>query len=142
MHDEINVNGSTALFFFPIHFFFFPFFQIMPTLFSLAKVAVVASCVFGLSYAEPAMFQQQDAIVDFGEKAWNDVQHVIHNAADKVHSATDKFKEFLNNGADTFTTFTHPAFSEYALRYKRPTLCDPDVKQVKIKQRKIRGTDD
>lgn len=102
----------------------------MPTLVSLAKVAVVASCVFGLTYAEPAMFQQQDAIVDFGEKAWSDVQHVFQGAADKVHSATDKVKEILHNGADTFTTFTHPAFSEYALRYKRPTLCDPDVKQV------------
>ncbi|CAO0801662.1 unnamed protein product [Mucor circinelloides] len=102
----------------------------MPTLISLAKVAVVASCVFGLTYAEPAMFQQQDAIVDFGEKAWSDVQHVFQGAADKVHSATDKVKEILHNGADTFTTFTHPAFSEYALRYKRPTLCDPDVKQI------------
>jgi hypothetical protein len=102
----------------------------MPTLFSLAKVAVVASCVFGLGYAEPAMFQQQGAIADFGEKAWDNVQHVVHDAADKVHSATDKFKQILSHGADTLTTFTHPAFSQYALRYKRPTLCDPDVKQV------------
>lgn len=117
--------------FLSLYSFFLFFSSIMPTLISLAKVAVVASCVFGLTYAEPAMFQQQDAIVDFGEKAWSDVQHVFQGAADKVHSATDKVKEILHNGADTFTTFTHPAFSEYALRYKRPTLCDPDVKQVR-----------
>lgn len=102
----------------------------MPTLFSLAKVAVVASCVFSMTFAEPAMFKQQDAIVDFGREAWSDVQHVFQNSADKIHSATDKLKEVLHQGSDTFTTFTHPAFSEYALRYKKPTLCDPDVKQV------------
>ncbi|KAG2236692.1 Alpha/Beta hydrolase protein [Thamnidium elegans] len=102
----------------------------MPTLFSLAKVAVVASCVFGMTFAEPAMFKQQDAIADFGREAWSDVQHVFQNSADKIHSATDKLKEVLHQGSDTFTTFTHPAFSEYALRYKKPTLCDPDVKQI------------
>jgi cathepsin A (carboxypeptidase C) len=103
----------------------------MPTLFSLAKVAVVASCVFGLSYAEPAVFKQQDAIVDFGREAWSDVQHVFQGATEKVHSATDKAKEILQNGSDAFTAFTHPAFPEYAMRYKNPSLCDPGVKQVR-----------
>lgn len=105
----------------------------MPRLFSLAKVAIVASCVFGLTFAEPGMFdrQQQDAIVDFGKDAWNEVQHVFQSTSNRVHSATDKVKEVLSNGADAFTAFTHPAFPEYALRYKRPTLCDPNVKQVR-----------
>jgi hypothetical protein len=26
--------------------------------------------------------------------------------------------------------FSHPAFPEYSMRYKKPALCDPDVKQV------------
>lgn len=103
----------------------------MPTLFSLAKVAIVASCVLGLTFAEPAMFNQQDAIADFGKEAWSDVQHVFQSSADKLHSATDKLKEVFSNGAaDSFTAFSHPAFPEYVLRYKKPTLCDPNVKQV------------
>lgn len=105
----------------------------MPTLFSLAKVAVVASCVFGLTYAEPAMFNQQEAIMDFGKEAWTGAQHVFQDSAEKIQSAADKLKDVFHHGSDTFTTFTHPAFSEYALRYKKPSLCDPDVKQVIIK---------
>lgn len=104
----------------------------MPTLFSLAKVAIVASCVFGVSFAEPALFNQQDALADFGRETWSDVQQVFQTSADKLHTATDKLKEVLSHGADTFTTaFHHPAFPEYALRYKKPSLCDPDVKQVR-----------
>lgn len=102
----------------------------MPTLFSLAKVAAVATCVFGMAYAEPAMFKQQDAVVDFGREAWSDVQHVFQSTNDKLHSAADKVKEILVNGADAFTAFTHPAFPEYTMRYKKPSLCDPNVKQV------------
>jgi cathepsin A (carboxypeptidase C) len=123
---------------FPLFFFFnfFFFFYSMPRLFSLAKVAIVASCVFGLTYAEPAMFEQE-AIVDFGKDAWNDVQHVFQSTNSKIHTATDKVKEILQQGADAFTAFTHPAFPEYALRYKKPTLCDPNVKQVKYLMQKI-----
>lgn len=103
----------------------------MPTLFSLAKVAIVASCVFGLTFAEPALFNQQEAVADFGREAWSDVQQVFQTSADKFHSATDKLKDVLSHGADAFTAFRHPAFPEYALRYKKPSLCDPDVKQVR-----------
>ncbi|KAI9485975.1 MAG: Alpha/Beta hydrolase protein [Benjaminiella poitrasii] len=102
----------------------------MPSLFSLTKVAILTSCVFSYTFAEPNLFKQQDALVDFGEKAWSDVQHVFQGAADKVHNVADKVKDVLNNGADTFTTFSHPAFPQYAMRYKRPTICDPAVKQI------------
>lgn len=108
----------------------------MPTLFSLAKVAVVASCVFGLTFAEPAMFKQQDAIVDFGREAWSDVQHVFQGAQSAAHTASDKAKGILQKGADAFTAFTHPAFPEYTMRYKTPSLCDPDVKQVSLSRSK------
>lgn len=103
----------------------------MPTLTSLAKVAILASCVFGLASAEPAMFQQQDAVAEFGQEVWTEAQHVFHDVSSRVQDTVDKVKDVLHKGSDVFTTFTHPAFSQYALRYKKPTLCDPDVKQVK-----------
>ncbi|KAI9033853.1 Alpha/Beta hydrolase protein [Phycomyces nitens] len=31
---------------------------------------------------------------------------------------------------DSFKAFTHPAFPEYGMRYKEPSLCDPDVRQI------------
>ncbi|KAI8887577.1 peptidase S10, serine carboxypeptidase [Backusella circina FSU 941] len=95
----------------------------MPSLFSLAKVAFAATCMLGLATAEPIMFQHQEVLADFGEKAWNEAQTT-------VHSATDKLKDMFNNAVEGFTVFNHPAFSEYRIRYKNPTLCDPDVKQI------------
>ncbi|KAG0811040.1 hypothetical protein G6F40_006629 [Rhizopus arrhizus] len=95
----------------------------MPSLFSLAKTAIVASYFMtSLVYAEPAVFEQK-AIVDFGEHIWTDAQHVFQ-------ATTDRLKEVFHHPSNEFNVFTHPAFSNYALRYKHPSLCDPDVKQI------------
>lgn len=95
----------------------------MPSLSSLAKVAFAATCMLGLATAEPNVFQQQEVLANFGEKAWSEAQTT-------VHTATDKLKDMFNNAVEGFTVFNHPAFSEYRIRYKNPSLCDPDVKQV------------
>ncbi|KAG1055815.1 hypothetical protein G6F43_002253 [Rhizopus delemar] len=86
-------------------------------------MAIVASYFMtSLVYAEPAVFEQK-AIVDFGEHIWTDAQHVFQ-------ATTDRLKEVFHHPSNEFNVFTHPAFSNYALRYKHPSLCDPDVKQI------------
>ncbi|CAO3671085.1 unnamed protein product [Rhizopus stolonifer] len=95
----------------------------MPSLLSLAKTALVASYfISSMVSAEPAMFEQK-AVVDFGQNVWGDAQRVFH-------TATDKLNEIFHPVTNEFKTFTHPAFSNYALRFKQPSLCDPNVKQV------------
>ncbi|KAG1451227.1 hypothetical protein G6F56_008139 [Rhizopus delemar] len=93
----------------------------MPSLFSLAKTAIVASYFLSLVYAEPALFEQK-AAVDFGEHAWNDAQHAFQGAKDKLK---DVFHPPVQ-----FNVFKHPAFSSYTLRYKHPSICDPGVNQI------------
>ncbi|KAI9281950.1 Alpha/Beta hydrolase protein [Sporodiniella umbellata] len=94
----------------------------MPSLISLAKTAVIAFSMFALGSVEAGMFEQK-AVMDFGQHAWRDAQHVFHQA-------TDTLNDLFHPVQDEFQVFSHPAFSNYALRFKQPSLCDPNVKQV------------
>lgn len=105
----------------------------MPTLLSLWQVTAVAFCAFGLTCAKPAMFKQQDAILDFDTELWNDKEHIFQGATDKIHSATDKVTAILQNG---FAAFSHPAFPDYALRYNAFSLrpwCETGKKRLTLK---------
>ncbi|CEG70790.1 hypothetical protein RMATCC62417_06621 [Rhizopus microsporus] len=97
----------------------------MPSLLSLAKTAIIASCLLTCTFAEPSPLDKK-SIIDFGEHVWGDAQHVFQATSDRVkdifHPKTDS--------SDDFRVFTHPAFSSYSLRYKQPSLCDPNVKQI------------
>lgn len=97
----------------------------MPNLFSLAKTAIIATCLLSLSNANPSMLEQS-AIVHIGEHVWTDTQHVFQTTTDKLKNVFSPSNEM--------GIFTHPAFSNYALRFKQPSLCDPNVKQVKTKE--------
>lgn len=55
--------------------------------------------------------------------AWHRFQDVLHDTAEQVHHAVDDISQQLK-------AFSHPAFPQYTMRYKTPSLCDPDVKQI------------
>ncbi|KAG0747056.1 hypothetical protein G6F57_007705 [Rhizopus arrhizus] len=93
----------------------------MPNLFSLAKTAIIATCLLSLTNANPFMLEQS-AIVHIGEHVWTDTQHVFQTTTDKLKNVFSPSNEM--------GIFTHPAFSNYALRFKQPSLCDPNVKQI------------
>ncbi|KAI8377654.1 Alpha/Beta hydrolase protein [Radiomyces spectabilis] len=96
----------------------------MPTLFTLTKVALVATLFSGVTLAEPQghFFKQP---VDGLTNIWHQTQDLVHDVVDNVqHVVNDVKSEFV-------TAFSHPAFPQYTMRYKRPnTICDPDVKQI------------
>ncbi|KAG0167652.1 hypothetical protein DFQ30_005820 [Apophysomyces sp. BC1015] len=95
----------------------------MPSLASLTKVAILATLCTGFAYAEtPERFIQQQ--VEGFTTTWNQVHEVFDEAVDAIqHTVKDI-------ASDVFTTFSHPAFPEYSMRYKNPALCDPNVKQI------------
>lgn len=102
----------------------------MPEVFKLAALFTIASCVLGLSHAEPTMSRQQ-IISDDMVNAWSDTQYVFRDIAKQTHTTSTKVKKLLQYRADCVTAFTHPAFPQYTMRYKTPSLCDPDAKQVR-----------
>lgn len=95
----------------------------MRGIFSLTKIAFISTCIFGLSIAQPDEFQTLNTIEEFGGKAWNQAQTVFQNTADKM-------KQVFRDDIEKYTIFKHESFSNYALRYRTPSICDPNVKQV------------
>jgi hypothetical protein len=51
----------------------------------------------------------------------SDVGKTVSGILDDAYDNTQK---------EWVKVFSHPAFPEYSMRYKKPALCDPDVKQV------------
>ncbi|KAI9306874.1 Alpha/Beta hydrolase protein [Cunninghamella echinulata] len=95
----------------------------MRTSFKILSTLSICSLFFQPSvFAEPAISEKflfQSGVND----AWQQFQDVIQDTKDKVHQVVDDL-------TDTFNTFNHPAFPEYTMRYKTPSLCDPNVKQI------------
>lgn len=108
----------------------------MPSLSLLTKTALVAVSS-ALLCANGGAAQAND----FMQHPIQGLKHTWDNVHDVVQ---DSFSDWLPDykkppqQQDEFTTFSHPAFPEYAMRYKRPALCDPNVKQVKKKITMIR----
>lgn len=100
----------------------------MPTLSFLTKTAAVAAAVFcaatTASAAEENFFRQQ---VEGLTNTWNHAHDIIQEG---LKEWLPKFPIHHDND-DFIKTFSHPAFPEYSMRYKTPSLCDPNVKQVK-----------
>lgn len=56
----------------------------------------------------------------------------IREAVDDVRKTVSGVLEDAYDNAEKewVKVFSHPAFPEYSMRYKKPALCDPDVKQI------------
>ncbi|KAF7724968.1 hypothetical protein EC973_000549 [Apophysomyces ossiformis] len=121
----------------------------MPRLTSLTKVAFLATLCSGFVYAEtPERFIQQQVdnfatswnqVHDTVDATWNQVHEVFDDKVDTawkhVHQVFDDTVGSIQQtvediASDVFQTFSHPAFPQYAMRYKSPSLCDPSVKQI------------
>lgn len=103
--------------------------NLMPTITSLTKVAALAAATalvsFGSVSAEGNFLQQQ---VDGLSTSWRHGKDILQQQ--ELPNWFPKFPSYARNG-DFIKTFSHPAFPGYSVRYKKPALCDPDVKQVK-----------
>ncbi|CAO3619965.1 unnamed protein product [Cunninghamella blakesleeana] len=104
----------------------------MRTSFKLLSTLSICSLLFNQSvFAEPkGNFNFQDGVSD----TWQQFQDVINETTDKVHQivdeTTDKVHQVMDDINEVFSTFSHPAFPQYSMRYKTPSLCDPNVKQI------------
>ncbi|KAI8328638.1 Alpha/Beta hydrolase protein [Chlamydoabsidia padenii] len=96
----------------------------MPTLSNILKLTIyglLACSATAVESQEKFLFQgAQNGIIS---DSWQQFQGVIHDTADIVHHAIDDITQ-------QFKAFSHPAFPQYTMRYKSPSLCDPDVKQI------------
>lgn len=130
LHFDVYKFKTPHWFLFYIFSLFFPSTTTMPNLISIAKITVLAACGFGL--ANGSVIYQQKTVTEFGQEVWAEAQHVFHDVSQRGHETVHEGGNKVLQKS-TFTTFTHPSFSEYALRYKKPSLCDPSVNQVYAK---------
>ncbi|KAI7864879.1 Alpha/Beta hydrolase protein [Spinellus fusiger] len=106
----------------------------MPTLTSLTKWAFLATFAVGV-LASP---QSQIIIQDIEspnpwntiEKTFDTVKDTVKDMLDDTRNRVEGWLDINRKYIDGFTQFSHPAFPEYSMRYKQPSLCDPDVKQI------------
>jgi len=64
----------------------------------------------------------EDALEDVRETV-DDVRKTVSGVLGDAYDHAEK---------EWVKVFSHPAFPEYSMRYKKPALCDPDVKQVYV----------
>lgn len=69
----------------------------------------VAFFIFTSPFVRCVMLQQQEGFAEFNEDILNGSE---------------------NKSGETFSTCTHSELPSHTLRYKRPTICDPNVNQV------------
>lgn len=60
--------------------------------------------------------------------ALEDIKEAVDDVRKTVTGALED--AYDNSQKEWIKVFSHPAFPEYSMRYKKPALCDPDVKQV------------
>ncbi|ORX51196.1 peptidase S10, serine carboxypeptidase [Hesseltinella vesiculosa] len=80
--------------------------------------SIVCSAFVLTALAKPEL--QFQKITNQLENSWHDFQGVLRKGANEIEHAA----------AETYLTAFHPAFPEYAIRYKQPSLCDPSVNQI------------
>ncbi|KAI9479496.1 Alpha/Beta hydrolase protein [Zychaea mexicana] len=100
----------------------------MPTFSFLTTTAAAAvallACVGSTVSAEPNFVKQS---VEGLTTSWHNVHDIVE---DGVKDWLPKLPLPISGEQDGFKAFSHPAFPEYAMRYKQPALCDPNVKQI------------
>ncbi|KAI8577099.1 hypothetical protein K450DRAFT_253641 [Umbelopsis ramanniana AG] len=62
------------------------------------------------------------------EDALEDIQEAVEDVRKTVTGVLED--AYDNSQKEWLKVFSHPAFPEYSMRYKKPALCDPDVKQI------------
>ncbi|KAI8099227.1 Alpha/Beta hydrolase protein [Halteromyces radiatus] len=85
--------------------------------------AAICGLLFTSAFAKPQekfIFQGAQSGIS---NAWQQFQDVIHDTTNEVNEVVDDISKSLK-------AFSHPAFPQYAMRYKTPSLCDPSVKQI------------
>ncbi|OZJ03486.1 hypothetical protein BZG36_04023 [Bifiguratus adelaidae] len=111
-------------------------------IFSRSLVAAVALSCLSIAKAEPAWDIDSTVIEVVGrqgrylEQKMDDYSlNWKHDAQDWVDKAKQGFEDVLDDASkkleaikgEWVNIFSHPAFPEYTLRYKEPSLCDPDI---------------
>lgn len=87
--------------------------------------------------------EQQHVIKDFQniseQSSLGDMSNWLENTLDGIRDTVDDVRKTVSGvlgdaydhaEKEWIKVFSHPAFPEYSMRYKKPALCDPDVKQV------------
>jgi hypothetical protein len=86
--------------------------------------------------------EQQHVIMDMAEQSpLGGLGNWLEDALEDVRETVDDVRKTVSGvlgdaydhaEKEWVKVFSHPAFPEYSMRYKKPALCDPDVKQVYV----------
>lgn len=102
-----------------------------------AAVLALALCSQSVQGQEQQHVFGQDIITESSSLA--DMGNWFDNTIEDIREAVDDVRKTVSGVLEDsydhaekewVKVFSHPAFPEVSMRYKKPALCDPDVKQV------------